>query len=476
MILKAELNDDETWLCSNNVLKQCVARSEILEILVHCYSGPTGGHHSTSITGRKVYEFRFFWPSIFKDAKDYMMRCDASQRSGNISSRIAVDYVSKWVEAQALPTNDARVVIQFLRKLFARFGVPKALITKTISWKLNELMGSSKRWSITRTPASQEEKLRKWHDLGSEGIKTSTVGEGVAIFTLDLRCTGISSIKVEVHDHDGDITQPLITSILTHFYCRGEPLIRAPTSSYAMPLIETRTIFSMSSSLEVVDLHSDDSHTTVRANCRLPRHQTLVVSRSRDSMLMSDMWWHERLNNSPEVLVPEHPALKVFRGRESFQMVGYKKGLSKVSSSLISLNRGSFDVIVGMDWLSKRKFVIVCHEKVVRIPLEDDEIRRVHDERTQGVVKTLLNTKTRVSYDLVIFREEHQCRLLRKGAWSSFEVSFGITEEGEVSEVRTRILTIQRETSKVENAENAMRDLVDQQMEREQMMVVTLWN
>ncbi|GKA70759.1 hypothetical protein Tco_0776898 [Tanacetum coccineum] len=31
-----------------------------------------------------------------------------------------------------------------------------------------------------------------------------------------------------------------------------------------------------------------------------------------------------------------------------------------------------------------------------------------------------------------IVREEHQCRLLRRGAWSSFEVSVGITEEGEV--------------------------------------------
>ncbi|GJT20818.1 hypothetical protein Tco_0890755 [Tanacetum coccineum] len=39
---------------------------------------------------------------------------------------------------------------------------------------------------------------------------------------------------------------------------------------------------------------------------------------------------------------------------------------------------------------------------------------------------------TRVSYDLVIFREEHQCHLLRREAWSSFEVSVGITEEGEV--------------------------------------------
>ncbi|GJS41423.1 hypothetical protein Tco_0566466, partial [Tanacetum coccineum] len=60
-----------------------------------------------------------------------------------------------------------------------------------------------------------------------------------------------------------------------------------------------------------------------------------------------------------------------------------------------------FDVIVGMDWLSKRKFVIVCHEKVVRIPLEGDEILQVHGERIQGVVKTLMNTKVEFRIDLV---------------------------------------------------------------------------
>ncbi|GJS46828.1 reverse transcriptase domain-containing protein [Tanacetum coccineum] len=51
-----------------------------------------------------------------------------SQSRGNKYILVAVDYVSKWVEAQALPTNDARVVVKFLRSLFARFGVPKALI------------------------------------------------------------------------------------------------------------------------------------------------------------------------------------------------------------------------------------------------------------------------------------------------------------------------------------------------------------
>ncbi|GKC69821.1 reverse transcriptase domain-containing protein [Tanacetum coccineum] len=99
MILKAKLNNDEPWYvdyvnyivgkipCSNNVMRICVAGNEILEILAHCHSGPTEGHQSALITRRKVYESGFYWPSIFIDAKDYVMRCDACQRSGNISSR-----------------------------------------------------------------------------------------------------------------------------------------------------------------------------------------------------------------------------------------------------------------------------------------------------------------------------------------------------------------------------------------------------
>ncbi|GJY13672.1 DNA-directed DNA polymerase [Tanacetum coccineum] len=83
MILKAELNNDEPC-CARTIMRRCVAGNEILEILAHCHSGPTRGHHSMSITGRKVYESGFYWPNIFKDAKDYVMRCDACQRSGNI--------------------------------------------------------------------------------------------------------------------------------------------------------------------------------------------------------------------------------------------------------------------------------------------------------------------------------------------------------------------------------------------------------
>nr|GEZ70208.1 reverse transcriptase domain-containing protein [Tanacetum cinerariifolium] len=48
---------------------------------------------------------------------------------GNKYILVAVDYLSKWVKAKALPTNDARVVVKFLKSLFSRFGTPKAIIS-----------------------------------------------------------------------------------------------------------------------------------------------------------------------------------------------------------------------------------------------------------------------------------------------------------------------------------------------------------
>ncbi|GJR85709.1 reverse transcriptase domain-containing protein [Tanacetum coccineum] len=74
-------------------------------------------------------------------------------------------------------------------------------------------------------------------------------------------------------------------------------------------------------------------------------------------------------------------------------------GNSLFSINLIPLGHGSFDVIVGMDWLSQNKAVIVCYEKVVEIPLEDGGILKVQGERTLGIAKALMNAKFHI--DLV---------------------------------------------------------------------------
>ncbi|GJV49856.1 reverse transcriptase domain-containing protein [Tanacetum coccineum] len=129
-----------------------------------CHSNPTGDHYGANYTAKKVFDSGFYWPTIYRDAHDLVTRCDTCQRQGKISQRdempqnsiqvceifdvwgidfmgpfpssrgnkyilVAVDYLSKWVEAKALPTNDARVVCKFLKSLFARFGTPRAIIS-----------------------------------------------------------------------------------------------------------------------------------------------------------------------------------------------------------------------------------------------------------------------------------------------------------------------------------------------------------
>ncbi|GJS44112.1 putative reverse transcriptase domain-containing protein [Tanacetum coccineum] len=61
---------------------------------------------------------------------------------------------------------------------------------------------------------------------------------------------------------------------------------------------------------------------------------------------------------------------------------------------LISFGHGSFDVIIGMDWLSNHKAEIIYHEKVVRIPLLDGKVLRVLGESPEEKARLLLNKLT----------------------------------------------------------------------------------
>nr|GEU69400.1 reverse transcriptase domain-containing protein [Tanacetum cinerariifolium] len=132
-------------------------KDEAIDVLKACHYRPIGGHHGLNYTAKKVFDSRFYWPNIYHDAQDLVKNFDICQCQGKISQRdempqnsvqvceifdvwgidfmgpfpssrgnkyilVAVDYLSKWVEAKALPTNDARVVCKFLTNLFARFG------------------------------------------------------------------------------------------------------------------------------------------------------------------------------------------------------------------------------------------------------------------------------------------------------------------------------------------------------------------
>nr|GFA92114.1 reverse transcriptase domain-containing protein [Tanacetum cinerariifolium] len=149
---------------ADQVIRRCVHGKEALDILEACHNGPTRGHHGANLTSKKVFDSGFFWPTIYKDAHELVKNCDSCQRQGKISQHdempqnsiqickifdvwgidfmgpflsscgnkyilVAVDYLSKWVDAKALPTNDARVICKFLKSLFASFGTPRDIIS-----------------------------------------------------------------------------------------------------------------------------------------------------------------------------------------------------------------------------------------------------------------------------------------------------------------------------------------------------------
>nr|GEW32853.1 reverse transcriptase domain-containing protein [Tanacetum cinerariifolium] len=82
----------------------------------------------------------YFWDDLFCSK---FMRIKSSggpfpSSRGNKCILVAVDYLSKWVEAKALPTNDARVDCKFLKSLFVRFGTPRAIISDRGTYFCND--------------------------------------------------------------------------------------------------------------------------------------------------------------------------------------------------------------------------------------------------------------------------------------------------------------------------------------------------
>ncbi|GJV76536.1 putative reverse transcriptase domain-containing protein [Tanacetum coccineum] len=74
---------------------------------------------------------------------------------------------------------------------------------------------------------------------------------------------------------------------------------------------------------------------------------------------------------------------------------------------LIPFGHGSFDVIISMDSLSNYKAEIICHEKVVRIPLPDGKVLRVLEERPEENAIFLIGAKAgdKKQEEIVVVRD-----------------------------------------------------------------------
>ena len=65
---------------SDGLLRKCVSETDVQSILLACHDSACGGHISGQLTGQKILRAGYFWPTIFKDAHDYVKKCDACQR------------------------------------------------------------------------------------------------------------------------------------------------------------------------------------------------------------------------------------------------------------------------------------------------------------------------------------------------------------------------------------------------------------
>ena len=121
-------------VCADGLLRRCVPNVEATKIIERCHPSPYGGHYGAFRTHAKIWQSGFFWPTMYQDAKEFVRRCARCQKHGNINARdamplmnnlqvelfdiwgidfmgpfpksgdaeyilVAVDYVSKWIEA-----------------------------------------------------------------------------------------------------------------------------------------------------------------------------------------------------------------------------------------------------------------------------------------------------------------------------------------------------------------------------------------
>nr|GEW98115.1 reverse transcriptase domain-containing protein [Tanacetum cinerariifolium] len=170
----------------DQVIRRCVYGQEAINILTACHNRPTGGHHGANYTAKKslIPDFISSLFTIFDIwGIDFMGPFSSSR--GNKYILVAVDYLSKWVEAKALPTNDARVVVKFLKSLFARFETPRTIISDRGTHFCNDQFAKVMlKYGVThRLSIAYHPQMSGQVEVSNRGLKRileRTVGESCA--------------------------------------------------------------------------------------------------------------------------------------------------------------------------------------------------------------------------------------------------------------------------------------------------------
>ncbi|KAI5347513.1 hypothetical protein L3X38_015392 [Prunus dulcis] len=151
--------------CPDQVICRCVLHDEIFSVISSCHSEACEGHFSSKKTSAKILQCGVYWPRLFKDVYEFYKTCPSCQKLGKITRRnmmplnpiliieifdcwgidfmgpfppsfgylyilVAVDYVSKWIEAITCRKKDHKTVLKFLKEnVLSRFGTPRAIIS-----------------------------------------------------------------------------------------------------------------------------------------------------------------------------------------------------------------------------------------------------------------------------------------------------------------------------------------------------------
>ena len=144
-------------------LYRIIRKEELPAILYMMHNDPTSGHFATDAMFHKI-KARYYWPQYYEDIKKYVESCDACQRRGRSKKNnllhpipvhspfyqigidfvgplprtkrgkkyiiVAMDYLTKWPEAQAVSEATADVTAQFIyERIICQHGCPQIILS-----------------------------------------------------------------------------------------------------------------------------------------------------------------------------------------------------------------------------------------------------------------------------------------------------------------------------------------------------------